>query len=166
MGRYIIRRLLLLPVILIGVTMMIFAMLSFLKPGERAALYVRELPKNERMMDGIIKRYGLNDPIPVQYWHWMFGRRDTETGQIVGGIMRGEFGYSRTGNQTVADLIKRRFPATIELTLYSILPIIAVRCLAGHSRRRQSQYLDRPTGACVQQSSDTRSRPLFLVCWS
>lgn len=126
MGRYIIRRLLLLPIILIGVTMMIFAMLSFLSPGERAALYVRELPKNEKMMDGIIRRYGLNDPIPVQYWHWMFGRKDADSGATVGGILRGEFGYSRTGNQTVADLIKRRFPATIELTLYSILPIIAI----------------------------------------
>jgi peptide/nickel transport system permease protein len=106
--------------------MMIFGMLSFLKPGERAALYVRELPKNERMMDGIIKRYGLNDPVPMQYWHWLVGRKDAETGKYVGGILRGEFGYSRTGNQTVADLIKRRFPATIELTLYSIVPIIGI----------------------------------------
>ncbi len=55
MTQYIIRRLLLLPIILLGVTIMIFGMLSFLHPAERAALYVRELPKNERMMDGIIK---------------------------------------------------------------------------------------------------------------
>ncbi len=126
MGRYIVRRLLLLPIILIGVTMMVFAMLSFLKPAERAALYVRELPKNERMMDGIIKRYGLNDPVYVQYWHWMVGRKDAETGQYAGGILRGDFGYSRTGNQTVVSLIQRRFPATVELALYAIFPIIGV----------------------------------------
>jgi peptide/nickel transport system permease protein len=126
MTRYIIRRLLLLPIILLGVTVMVFAMLSFLKPAERAALYVRELPKNERMMDGIIKRYGLNDPVYVQYWHWLVGRKDAETGKNVGGILRGEFGYSRTGNQTVLSLIQRRFPATVELALYAIVPIIGI----------------------------------------
>ncbi len=126
MTQYIIRRLLLLPVIIVGVTMMIFAMLSFLSPAERAALYIRDIPRNERAMDGVIKRYGLNDPIPVQYWHWMVGRNDPDTGKPVGGILRGDFGYSRTGNQMVIDLIKRRFPATIELTLYSIIPILGV----------------------------------------
>ncbi len=126
MTQYIIRRLLLLPVILVGVTIMIFLMLSRLSPAERAALYVRDIPKNERMMDGIIKRYGLNDPIPVQYWHWLVGRKDAETGEMKGGILRGDFGYSRTGNQEVSSLIKRRFPATIELTLYSIIPILGI----------------------------------------
>ncbi len=126
MTQYIIRRLLLLPVILIGVTMLIFLMLSQLSPAERAALYVRDIPKNERVMDGIIKRYGLNDPIPVQYWHWLVGKEDPESGTTVGGILRGDFGYSRTGNQMVIDLIKRRFPATLELTLYSIIPIIGI----------------------------------------
>jgi peptide/nickel transport system permease protein len=126
MSQYIIRRLLLLPVIIFGVTVLIFGMLSFLDPAERAALYVRQIPKNEAMMDGIIKRYGLNDPIPVQYWHWLVGKKDAITGEMAGGILRGEFGYSRTGNQNVIDLIKKRFPATLELTLYSIIPIIGI----------------------------------------
>jgi peptide/nickel transport system permease protein len=77
-------------------------------------------------MDGIIKRYGLNDPIPLQYWHWLVGQKDPITGVVSGGILRGDFGYSRTGNQSAIDLIKRRFPATLELTLYSIVPILGV----------------------------------------
>ncbi len=72
------------------------------------------------------RRYGLNDPVHIQYWHWLAGRKDAETGQYVGGILRGEFGYSRTGNQTVIALIQRRFPATVELALYAIIPIIGV----------------------------------------
>ena len=126
MTQYIIRRLLLLPLIIFGVTIMIFGMLSFLQPGERAALYVRELPRNPRAMEGVIKRYGLNDPIPVQYWRWLVGKKDPISGEINGGILRGDFGYSRTGNQNVIDLIKRRFPATLELTLYSIIPILGI----------------------------------------
>ncbi len=45
---YIIRRILILPIILIGVTMLIFAFLQVLGPVERSALYVRDIPKNGR----------------------------------------------------------------------------------------------------------------------
>ncbi|MEW5869022.1 MAG: ABC transporter permease [Chloroflexota bacterium] len=126
MVNYIIRRLLVLPLILFGVTALIFGMLQFLSPEERSALYVRDIPKNPAQMDAIIKRYGLNDPILTQYWHWLWGRKDMVSGEMVGGILRGQFGYSRTGNQPVVDLLKRRFPATVELTLYTILPIIGI----------------------------------------
>ena len=126
MTQYIIRRLLLLPVTLFGVTVLIYGMLSFLSPAERAALYIRDIPKNPEAMNTIIKRYGLNDPIHIQYWHWLVGRKDPVSGQIEGGILRGDFGYSRTGSQMVADLIRRRFPATVELALYSIIPIIGI----------------------------------------
>ncbi len=125
MLNYIIRRLLILPVILIGVTMLIFTMLQFLSPEERSALYVRDIPKNQAIMEGIIKRYGLNDPIYVQYWHWLVGRVDT-SGQLIGGILRGDFGYSRSGNREIAAIIEDRFPATVELAVYAIIPIVGI----------------------------------------
>ncbi len=126
MTQYIIRRLLLIPVILIGVTLLIFGMLSMLEPAARAGLYVHDIPKNEHVMNSIIERYGLDDPFLVQYWRWMTGTRDPDTGEIIGGILRGDFGYSRSNNTTVADIISRRFPATVELVIYSIIPIIGV----------------------------------------
>jgi peptide/nickel transport system permease protein len=126
MTQFIIRRLLVLPVILIGVTILIFGMLQFLSPEQRSALYVRDIPKNAAMMDSIIRRYGLNDPVYVQYWHWLVGKQDKESGKVVGGILRGDFGYSRSATQPVMDLIKRRFPATIELSLWAIGPIIGI----------------------------------------
>jgi peptide/nickel transport system permease protein len=126
MTQFIIRRLILIPVILIGVTLLIFGMLSFLEPAERAALYIRDIPKNQHAMDSVIKRYGLEDPFLVQYWRWMAGRKDAETGEMVGGILRGEFGYSRSGNDTVAEIVKRRFPATVELVFYSVIPVIGI----------------------------------------
>jgi peptide/nickel transport system permease protein len=126
MSNYIIRRLLLVPLILFGVTALIFGMLSFLSPTERSALYVRDIPHNPAALEGIIKRYGLDDPIPVQYWHWLVGIKDSVTGEMVGGILRGDFGYSRTASQPVINLIRRRFPATVELAIYSIIPIIGI----------------------------------------
>ncbi len=126
MANYIIRRLLIMPLTLVGVTMMIFAMLQFLTPEARSALYVRDIPHNEAALDGIIKKYGLADPIPVQYMRWLIGRRDSNTGEWSGGLLRGDLGYSRSQAQPVKDLLRRRFPATIELALYTIPVIIIV----------------------------------------
>ena len=126
MVNYIIRRLLLIPVLLFGVTILIFGMLQFLTPVERSALWVRDIPKTARQVDGIIKKYGLDQPIPVQYWRWMVGTTDSVTGERNGGILFGDFGWSRTGSQPVAKLISSRFPNTLDLALWAIGPIILV----------------------------------------
>jgi peptide/nickel transport system permease protein len=126
MTAYIIRRLMLLPVLLFGVTLLIFGMLQFLSPVERSALYVRDIPHTDKAVEGIIKRYGLDQPLYVQYWHWLVGKVDKETGERKGGILYGDFGYSRVGSQPVADLIKQRFPNTLDLALWSIAPIIGI----------------------------------------
>jgi peptide/nickel transport system permease protein len=126
MTAYIIRRLIQLPITLLGVTLLLFAMLQLLSPVERSALYVRDIPHTEGALDAIIRRYGLDDPFHVQYWRWLVGRTDSETGEKVGGILRGDFGFSRTGRQPVKDLILHRLPASVELALWSMVPIIAV----------------------------------------
>ena len=82
MVAYIVRRLLIVPVLLLGVTMLIFAMLSLLTPYERASLYVTDIPKRQGAIDGIIEKYGLDDPVHIQYWYWMVGRKDPDTGDI------------------------------------------------------------------------------------
>ena len=87
MTNYIVRRLLLVPVLLFGVTVLIFIMLQFLSPVERAALYIREIPKNERAVEGIIKQYGLDRPLYEQYWRWLVGHKDPITGKRKGGII-------------------------------------------------------------------------------
>jgi peptide/nickel transport system permease protein len=125
MTAYIIRRLLQLPITLIGVTVLIFALLQLLDPVERSALYVRDIPHTEGAIDRIIRRYGLDEPMPVQYFRWLIGRTDPNTGNRVGGVLRGDFGFSRTGRVPVIDLIKHRFPASLELALWSMVPIIA-----------------------------------------
>ena len=126
MANYIIRRILLVPLLLFGVTVLIFGMISFLTPVERSSLYVREIPKNDKAIDGIIKEYGLDKPIYVQYWNWLVGKIDPVTKERKGGIIFGNFGYSRTSSEPVIDLIKERFPNTLDLTIWAIIPVIAV----------------------------------------
>ena len=126
MLNYTIRRLLIIPFILIGVTMLIFVMLSLLTPYERAALYIQDIPKRQGAMELIIQKYGLDDPIPVQYWRWMVGSKDPDSGEIKGGVLRGDLGWSKVGKSSVIEVIGRRLPATAELALWAAIPMIGI----------------------------------------
>ncbi len=88
MSAYIIRRLIQLPITVFGVTVLIFLMMMTLDPVERSALYIRDVPHTEGALDAVIRRYGLDDPFHVQYWRWLVGTTDLETGERVGGILR------------------------------------------------------------------------------
>jgi peptide/nickel transport system permease protein len=132
MLRYAVRRLLIMPLLLVGVTILIFAMLSLLTPYERASLYVSDIPKARvGAIDSIIKKYGLDDPIPVQYWYWMVGRKDPDTGEVKGGVLRGNLGWSKVGKSSVIDVIKRRLPATAELALWAAIPLVGLAVWMG-----------------------------------
>jgi ABC-type dipeptide/oligopeptide/nickel transport system permease component len=111
---YIIRRLLILPIILFGVTILIFVMMSFVDPGQRASLYVQAIPKGAGELDEIIEKYGLNDPIYVQYFRWL------------NGVLHGDLGFSKIGKAPVLETIKRYIPASFELALWASLPLIWV----------------------------------------
>jgi peptide/nickel transport system permease protein len=111
--------------------MLVFAMLSMLTPYERASLYVSDIPKRQGAIEGIIEKYGLNDPIPVQYWKWMTGVKDKSTGVVEGGILRGDMGFSKVGKSTVSEVIQRRLPATAELALWSAIPLIGLAVWMG-----------------------------------
>jgi peptide/nickel transport system permease protein len=117
-----------------------------LTPYERASLYVADVPKRQGSIERIIEKYGLNDPIYVQYWHWMVGRKDPDTGEIRGGILRGELGFSQTLGGPVLEILRRRLPATAELAVWAAVPMISMGILLGvlsavHHNRLVDQIL-------------------------
>jgi len=113
---YIIRRMLLLPVILFGVTFLIFCVFSLLSPMERLATYVRDpnTLKSSQSVERLIAKYHLDEPFPLGYINWLER------------MVHLDLGWSQTANQPVSDAIKQRFPATLELVLYSIIPVILI----------------------------------------
>jgi peptide/nickel transport system permease protein len=113
MARYVVRRLLIIPIVLIGLSILIFGMLQLLDPAERAALYVTSIPKTQRALTDIIQKYGLDKPIVIQYGNWL------------GRTLHGDLGWSKTAQQPVLNALMTYFPATIELALWSFIPIIA-----------------------------------------
>jgi peptide/nickel transport system permease protein len=105
---------LVLPIVIIGLSLLIFGMLQLLDPVERAALYVTNIPKTPEALQAIIDKYGLDQPIYVQYWHWITN------------IAHGNLGWSKTAQMPVAKAIATYFPATLELAIWSFIPIIII----------------------------------------
>lgn len=111
MTAFIVRRLLLLPFVGIGVSMLIFLLLQFLTPAMRASLYITD-PKQLNAIPDIIVKYHLDQPVYVQYWAWLSQ------------VFHGDLGWSQTAREPVADAIRGFFPATLELGLYAFICIL------------------------------------------
>src|SRR5437870_7307007 len=112
MTGYILRRLLILPVTLIGLSLLILAMLQLLDPAQRAAMYLTGPPKTTEALHEIEHKYGFDQPIYIQYANWL------------GKAIQGDLGWSKTAQQPVLSAIGSYFPATLELALWSFIPII------------------------------------------
>ena len=108
---YILRRLILLIPVLLGVTILIFALLQLFDPIERAALFVKDA-RQMGNIDEIIEKYGLNDPIWQQFGTW-FNQ-----------ILHGNLGWSKVVSKPVTSAIWGFLPATVELALFATPLII------------------------------------------
>jgi ABC-type dipeptide/oligopeptide/nickel transport system permease component len=112
MTAFIARRLLLLPLVALGVSALIFLLLQFLTPAMRASLYIHD-PKQLNALPDIIQKFHLDQPVYVQYWDWL------------GQVLHGDLGWSETAREPVADAIRGYFPATLELGLYAFAGILS-----------------------------------------
>ena len=112
MPGYIAKRLLLLPVTVLGVTLLTFSLMHF-APGDPAevvaiARYGIE-GLSEEEVEWIRVREGLDAPIYVQYGKWLSH------------LVHGDLGNSLATGKPVLDEILSRFPATIQLALASLV---------------------------------------------
>ena len=112
MLRYVVRRLFLLVPILIGVSLLIFFWIRAL-PGNPADALLGER-SNAQLVQQYKQRYGLDRPIPVQYWDY------------VKTTLGGDLGTSISTRRAVTAEIKQRFPATIELAVAAMLFAVAL----------------------------------------
>jgi len=105
--RLIVRRLLFLVLVLFGLSIVTFS-LSHIVPGDPARLMAGPRA-SKSAVDKIREKYGLNDPLPVQYVDY------------VKGVVRLDFGDSFTSRRPVKQDLQRYLPATAELALYAFL---------------------------------------------
>lgn len=107
MTRYVIRRLLLTIPILIGASLLIYAMVYAL-PGDPVRALAGDRPLSPAVQAQIRANYNLDDPFPVQY------------GKYLWGLMHGDFGKDFSG-RPVLETIGQRLPVTIKLTIVAIV---------------------------------------------
>ncbi len=130
MGRYIARRLLQMLPVLLGVSVLTFALTNLL-PGDpaRAAAGRHATPQQ---LEEVRERLGLDQPVPAQYAMYM------------GRLARGDLGTSLTSRQAVATELRLFFPATLELLLATMLIAVGVGIPLGVlTATRRGRWADR-----------------------
>ena len=118
MLKFILRRLIALPMVLLGVSFFLFLMSANLPPETRAALYVRDAKQLSSLQE-VIEKHNLNDPLLVQYGHWLKQ------------ITKGDLGYSESAGMPVSEAIKSYFPATAQLAVFTIILVLFLGLLFG-----------------------------------
>jgi peptide/nickel transport system permease protein len=141
LARYLLLRLLLVPLTLLVVTATLMALLTAVPPEVRAFLYLPYRIQDravEMSMDELrqatetyVQKYHLEDPFPVQYANW-----------VVSVFTHGG-GYSPSVKGDVFEALLRRTPVTAELTLYTLLLFIPLGVLSGlRAGWRKGGFLD------------------------
>ncbi|HVC78943.1 MAG TPA: ABC transporter permease [Chloroflexota bacterium] len=114
---FIYRRVLLLVPILLGVSIVTFLMVH-LVPGDPIQIMFGQSASGANL--AVLRHeYGLDDPLPVQYLHFM------------GNLLHGNLGTSIHSSRPVLNEISDRFPATLELTVAAMVLAIVLGVSAG-----------------------------------
>lgn len=111
MGGFVFKRILMIIPILLGVSIIVFTILSF-TPGDPARLILGQSASQETV-DKLHHEMGLDDPFAVRYVRYM------------GDALQGDFGTSYRTNRPVFDEIFVRFPITLKLALTSVILVVA-----------------------------------------
>lgn len=129
MQKYIFKRLLFLIPVLLGVTFIVFTIMSF-TPGDPAQLILGESARPEAI-EALREDMGLNDPFIVQYF------------KFIGNALKGDFGKSYTTGRDVFSEIFARFPNTLVLATVGVVIAILIGIPVGIiSATRQYSMID------------------------
>jgi peptide/nickel transport system permease protein len=93
--------------VLFGVTLITFGLIHFI-PGDPAFIILGDRATEQKAAE-LRQQLGLNQPLPLQYWHF------------ISGIPRGNFGMSLLYRQPVSSLVFRRMPISFFVAAYAMV---------------------------------------------
>jgi peptide/nickel transport system permease protein len=129
MSKYILRRLLMMIPVMLGVTFLVYFIIS-LTPGDVAANILGVGATEEAIIE-LTEEMGLDDPIIVQY------------GRYMGDLLTGDMGTSYSTGKAVSSEIGQRFPNTFKLTISAIFLSVLISIPIGVvSATRQYSIFD------------------------
>jgi peptide/nickel transport system permease protein len=115
---YILRRLVqLIPVLLLASFIVFF--IIHLIPGDPVEIMLGEERYDRAQYELLRKKLGLDEPLAVQYAHWL------------GRVAQGDLGQSLRTQRPVLDTVLERFPATLYLALAALVVGIVIALPAG-----------------------------------
>ncbi|CUH68360.1 Glutathione transport system permease protein GsiC [Thalassovita gelatinovora] len=118
MLKFILRRLLQLVPVLLILSVLVFSLVH-LVPGDPVDVLMGE-GHTDPVVEAVLRaKYGLDQPIVVQYFTWL------------GNILTGDFGSSLYTKEPILDMIADRFPATLLLAFASAIVAIVISIPAG-----------------------------------
>lgn len=132
---YIVKRLLILPPLLLVFSAIAFILIQA-PPGDFVTSYVAELAASGSSMDqlqidALRELYGLDQPVYVQYFKWLTR------------ILQGDLGYSLDFQKPISELIGQRLLLTVILGLSTFVFTFAVALPIGIiSATRQYSFID------------------------
>jgi len=110
---YVLRRLIGMIPVLLGITFLTFALVTF-APGDALRLMLGSESVNVANVERLRQEMGLDQPWHVQYVRYM------------GRLAQGDLGTSIVSRQPVIDQIRQRFPNTVILTIASLTVALAI----------------------------------------
>ncbi|MBC7970381.1 MAG: ABC transporter permease [Verrucomicrobia bacterium] len=117
MWLYIVKRLLGLLPVLLGITLLVFGLLHFI-PGDPAVALIGDRATPEQLA-ALRERLGLNQSLSTQYLAFL------------NDLLHFELGTSITSGIPIADEIRTRFPATLELSIAAMMVALLLGIPAG-----------------------------------
>ena len=131
MIQYFIRRVGYMLVTLLGISILAFVVIQA-PPGDYLDIYIQQLRErgietDREELAGLEARYGLNQPVLVQYFKW------------IGNLITLDLGTSLATQQRVLDILGERVPLTAMITL--LTTVFTARSL--EARYAQWRYFDR-----------------------
>lgn len=101
---YILRRLLIFPLIIVGTSIIVFSLSRV--GGNPVAIYIEHEMSAAEVAE-LEERYGLNESLPVQYLAWARG------------VVTGDMGWSAVSAQPITQGLTSRIGATLELAIFA-----------------------------------------------
>ena len=130
MGKYLVRRLLWVVVVLFFVSIITF-LLAYAVPGDPAKS-IAGVHATPEVLERIRQELGLNKPVYEQYWIYLSN------------LLQGDMGFSYNTQRPVAQSIIERFPATVLVAMFGIVFELAIGIPVGMvSALKQYSFRDR-----------------------
>lgn len=130
--QYLIRRLLVLPLLIVGVSIVVFSLTRV--GGSPIGIYLSHEMTPEEVTQ-LEERFHLDEALPVQYYYW------------ASGVVQGDLGWSGVSVAPVSEVFPSKLAATMELAVASAVVAvsmgIALGTFAGARRNRLPDHIAR-----------------------